>query len=524
MQFLKTFCQLEPVLSREEIAERVGSCCIGAIVSHASEINHGIVAHRACVFKDCQALRCGYADVMWLPLTAALPAVSVGDYLKPSAAIATSFPQSSICIRSKSWVSWEILKLLCPSLYMCSTMQMELAWEHSRNHDCHGQWEVSQAFDKAFCRVDFVSSKRSCRNWAIDLTFDEPLHESYRYLVCLNGVQLTWWGSLQGRRDLFKVQRAFCFPSFELTKPRGANIWRWSWEKQSIATAIAEFSAASWSINRSRLGRFTCLLVKELKGSGWLSKTVMIWAKCLGAMYAEHQPEAAKKACGFPSKNDVQPIWQNQTAFCFRKLCKDQPPQVPHVLTHGPCVTAFQATMKKLWRVSVKRRVICAIRRPGRCRVPGRTLSREVLQRNVVGAWSLLVGSKRVGICWSAKHWCCQCHCKPAFSDSIWNHGAWKDACCRFEAVQVLESWRNCRESRIMLYWCDCVTRFRDKSWYSRTSCLRFQRLPSAALWLSWCHVIAIDSSLASRFCWWLFEAKRSNSNFISAIFHLHQV
>ena len=33
----------------------------------------------------------------------------------------------------------------------------------------------------------------------------------------------------------------------------------------------------------------------------------------------------------------------------------------------------------------------------------------------VLGAGSLLVGSKKVGIRWSAKHGYCQCHCKPAF-------------------------------------------------------------------------------------------------------------
>ena len=168
-------------------------------------------------------------------------------------------------------------------------MQMELAWEHSRNHNCHGQWELSQAFDKVFCRVDVFKSKRSCRCWASRSNFWWAtsriiLWDVWTGCNCLDGVLC------RAEEILLKVQRAFCFPSFELTKPRGANVWRWSWEKQSIATAIAEFSAASWSIDISRLGCFTCILVddKDLKGSGWLSKTVMIWAKCLGAMYAKH--------------------------------------------------------------------------------------------------------------------------------------------------------------------------------------------------------------------------------------------
>ena len=146
------------------------------------------------------------------------------------------------------------------------------------SENCH------RRLTKSFAELMSSTQKSLADVEPVDPTFDEPLHESY--LVCLNGVQLSWWG----QKRFAQVQRAFCFPSFELTKPRGANIWRWSWEKQSIATAIAEFSAASWSINISRLGCFTCLLVddKDLKGSGWLSKMVMIWAKCLRAMCAKH--------------------------------------------------------------------------------------------------------------------------------------------------------------------------------------------------------------------------------------------
>ena len=55
-------------------------------------------------------------------------------------------------------------------------------------------------------------------------------------------------------------------------------------------------------------------------------------------------------------------------------------------------------------------------------------------------------------------------------------------------------------------------------------SCLRFQRLPSAPVSLCRCQVTTIDSRLASRFCWWLPEAKCSNNNFISATFPLQQV
>ena len=123
-----------------------------------------------------------------------------------------------------------------------------------------------------------------CTFWARPIA--SPFFKDCQALRC-GCADVTWhvWTGCnclhRGRRDLLKVQRAFCFPSFELTKPRGANIWRWSWEKQSIATAIAEFSAASWSSKRFKLRRFTFVHVdvKDLKGSGWLSKTVMIRAK-----------------------------------------------------------------------------------------------------------------------------------------------------------------------------------------------------------------------------------------------------
>ena len=328
-------------------------------------------------------------------------------------------------------------------------MQMELAWEHSRNHNCHGQWELSQASGKVFCRVDVFKSKRSCRCWASRSNFWWATSRIILWDV--------WTGCSclrRGRRDLLKVQRAFCFPSFELTKPRGANIWRWSWEKQSIATAIAEFSAASWNINRSRLGCFTCLLVddKDLKGSGWLSKTVMIWAKCLGAMYAEHQPEAAKKACGFPRmmSNPFDKIEPLSVSASFAKTSHHR----CYIYTRGPYVTVPQATMKKVGRVLVKRIWYVPFVVHGKWQVPG----------------------------------CRCCHAAETKPGIV-------------------------------------VPRASSFFWLRpMASCLHFERLPSAALWLRRCHVIAIDSSRASRFCWWLFEARRSNSNFISAIFHLQQV
>ena len=91
----------------------------------------------------------------------------------------------------------------------------------------------------------------------------------------------------------------------------------------------------------------------------------------------------------------VQPrLTTLMSCFRFHKLCKDQPPQVPHISTriHVSQRPKQQWRRLKGFRWSGVWCVPFAIR--GRCQVPSRTLSGKVLQRNVL--WTLLVGSKKV--------------------------------------------------------------------------------------------------------------------------------